>query len=113
MSKGGLTPFEKFELMDDDLCDFLVAKKSGCYIATCVYGGCDAPETMALRRFRDGVLKKSFFGRLFIRAYYAVSPALVRVFGEKEWFRRFWRGVLDRFVLVLRRREDRKADARR
>ncbi len=51
-------------------------QKEGCYIATAVYGDYDAPEVLVLRKFRDGVLKKSVPGRLFIKLYYAISPKL-------------------------------------
>lgn len=77
----------------------------GCYIATCVYGSYDCPEVRTLRRFRDGVLKKSLAGRLFIRVYYALSPTLVRWFGETKWFRSFWQKKLDRLVHRLREKE--------
>ena len=60
----------------------------GCYIATAVYGSYDCPEVWTLRRFRDYGLAKSAPGRLFIRAYYAVSPHLVKRFGEAEWFKK-------------------------
>ncbi|MCL2081606.1 MAG: hypothetical protein FWH16_05875 [Oscillospiraceae bacterium] len=49
---------------------------SACYIATAVYGGRDAPQVMALRRFRDGTLNRSVFGRALVRLYYFVSPPL-------------------------------------
>ena len=70
----------------------------GCYIATCVYGSYDAPEVLTLRRFRDEILKKHMLGRAFIRCYYAISPHLVKCFGESEWFHRFWRKRLDGMV---------------
>lgn len=73
----------------------------GCYIATCVYGSYDCPEVWTLRRFRDDVLKKSVFGRAFVKTYYATSPTAVRLFGEKAMFRRFWKTHLDRFVVYL------------
>ena len=41
-------------------------------------------------------------GWAFIRTYYAVSPALVRRFGETAWFKALWRGPLDRLVRKLR-----------
>ncbi|MCM1500838.1 MAG: hypothetical protein NC124_20460, partial [Clostridium sp.] len=50
--------------------------KEGCYIATAVYGGYDHPKVMVLRRYRDEILKKSFWGRVFIKVYYSVSPCL-------------------------------------
>ena len=76
--------------------------EDSCYIATCVYGSYDCPEVWTLRRFRDGTLKKTPAGRLFIRVYYAVSPSLVRLFGEKQGFRRFFRAPLDGLVRRLR-----------
>lgn len=70
----------------------------GCYVATCVYGSYDAPQVWTLRRFRDQYLDDRFWGRAFIRMYYAVSPTLVHLFGETAWFRRFWRSRLDTLV---------------
>ena len=76
----------------------------GCYVATAVYGSYDCPEVWALRRFRDAFLAKSFLGRGFIRAYYAVSPTLVRLFGGAKWFRALWKGPLDALVRALKAR---------
>lgn len=73
----------------------------GCYVATAVYGSYDCPEVWTLRRFRDLCLSESWYGRAFIKIYYAVSPALVRVFGEAEWFRHFWKNKLDKMVSAL------------
>ena len=70
----------------------------GCYVATCVYGSYDCPQVWTLRRFRDDTLGKSIFGRGFIRTYYAVSPTIVKWFGGTQWFKRMWRGVLDKMV---------------
>ncbi len=47
-----------------------------CFIATAIYGP-DAAETNFLRAWRDRVLMPAMAGRLFVRAYYAVSPGLV------------------------------------
>ena len=79
-------------------------KKKGCYIATCVYGSYDAPQVWTLRRFRDDSLASSFFGRLFIRSYYAISPAVVKCFGNTRWFKKLWRAALDRIVAKLQKR---------
>lgn len=72
--------------------------KSGCYIATSVYGSYDCPEVWTLRRFRDNKLATNLFGRVFIRVYYFISPTLVRLFGKKIWFQNFWKKRLDKFV---------------
>ena len=74
---------------------------SGCYIATCVYGSYDCPQVWTLRRYRDDTLGATWYGRLFIRFYYAVSPTLVKWFGKTQWFQKFWRGKLDRKIKKL------------
>lgn len=75
-----------------------IPKDGGCYIATAVYGSYDCPEVWTLRRFRDNVLVRSWCGRVFIKLYYGVSPALVKLFGKKEWFNKICRPVLDKIV---------------
>ena len=74
----------------------------GCYVATAVYGSYDCPEVWVLRRFRDHTLAQSALGRAFIRAYYAVSPALVRRFGGAGWFRGLCKPPLQALVRRLR-----------
>jgi TPR repeat protein len=73
----------------------------GCYVATCVYGSYDCPEVWTLRRFRDGKLSDSWFGRGFIQLYYAISPKIVELFGNTKWFNRLWKPILNRFVRKL------------
>lgn len=73
----------------------------GCYVATCVYGSYNCPQVWTLRRFRDNTLGSTWYGRLFIRVYYAVSPTLVKWFGNTNWFKKLWRGKLDRMVRNL------------
>ena len=75
--------------------------KHGCYVATAVYGSYDCPEVWTLRRFRDQVLAKTWYGRLFIHLYYAVSPTAVRLFGGCGWFQNSFRGRLDTLVSGL------------
>ena len=77
------------------------ANKSGCYVATCVYGSYDCPQVWTLRRYRDNTLGSTWYGRLFIRTYYAISPTLVKWFGNTNWFKKFWKGFLDRLVTKL------------
>lgn len=74
---------------------------AGCYIATAVYGSYDCPEVWTLRRFRDFRLGVSWYGRLFIKLYYLVSPTIVKYFGQTKLFQTFWRKKLDRFVKKL------------
>lgn len=74
---------------------------NGCYVATAVYGSYDCPEVWTLRRYRDDMLAKTWHGRLFIYLYYAISPTIVRLFGDTMWFKNMWRGKLDKKVKQL------------
>ncbi len=76
-------------------------QKQGCYIATCVYGSYDCPSVWTLRRFRDDFLRKNIFGRCFIKVYYLTSPSMVKLFGNRRLFRKFWKVYLDRLVKYL------------
>lgn len=82
--------------------DYVAPKKQGCYVATAVYGSYDCPEVWTLRRFRDYTLAETWYGRAFISTYYAISPTLVKWFGNSEWFRRMWQAPLNRLVSHLR-----------
>ena len=76
-------------------------EKSGCYVATCVYGSYDCPEVWTLRRYRDNTLGSTWYGRAFIKLYYAISPTIVKWFGKTNWFKKMWKGKLDRMVKKL------------
>ena len=74
----------------------------GCYVATAVYGSYDCPEVWTLRRYRDYTLAKTWYGRAFIKTYYAISPAIVKWFGHTKWFKIFWKNKLDNMISNLR-----------
>ncbi len=80
----------------------LNAKKTGCYIATAVYGSYDCPEVWTLRRYRDQRLAETSRGRAFIRTYYFISPTLVRLFGGTNRFKNLLKPALDKKVKKLR-----------
>jgi len=61
--------------------------KSGCFIATAVYGSFDAGEVRVLREFRDAILVNSVTGRGMIRIYCFVSPHVARVLSSNEHLR--------------------------
>lgn len=77
------------------------ADEGGCYVATAVYGSYDCPQVWTLRRYRDYTLAETWYGRAFIHAYYAISPTLVKWFGHTDWFKKMWKGKLDRMVASL------------
>ena len=75
--------------------------KKGCYVATAVYGSYDCPQVWTLRRYRDDTLSKTWYGRAFIHTYYAISPTLVKWFGNTNWFKNMWKPKLDKMVSNL------------
>lgn len=80
------------------------SSSGGCYVATAVYGSYDCPEVWTLRRFRDYELAETWYGRTFIRLYYAISPTIVKWFGDTSWFNRFWKRKLDQMVDKLQKK---------
>lgn len=100
MLESGLTPVDCQSIPDFRKTPN-VSSTNGCYIATCVYGSYDCPQVWTLRRFRDYTLDETWYGRLFIKCYYAISPSLVKWFGDTSWFKRFWKRLLDALVKEL------------
>ncbi len=78
--------------------------KKGCYVATAVYGSYNCPEVWTLRRYRDFTLAKSWYGRAFIRTYYAISPTMVKWFGKTKLFKFIFKKKLDKMVNKLNER---------
>ncbi len=77
-------------------------RKKGCYIATAIYGSYNCPEVWILRRYRDKELDSNFFGKVFIKIYYAISPLIIKMFGRTKGFNRFWKTRLDKKVMRLK-----------
>lgn len=75
--------------------------KAGCYIATSVYGSYECPQVWTLRRFRDYILLKKWYGKIFVKIYYTISPYLVKLFGNFAWFQNFWKRKLDKLISYL------------
>ena len=76
----------------------------GCYIATCVYGSYDCPEVWTLRRFRDNKLGVTVLGKTFIKAYYMISPSIVKLFGDNRIFKAICKSALDAWVSQLQKK---------
>lgn len=66
-----------------------------CFIATAVYSDYQAPEVIALRRFRDEILEPSRIGRIFIAIYYWSSPPIARVIAKKPLLAALCRPLLN------------------
>ena len=70
----------------------------GCYIATMAYGDYDHPQVMELRKYRDQVLLKNYFGKLFVKIYYSVSPHLVKKLKNQNKINKLITSLLDRLI---------------
>ena len=73
---------------------------SRCFVATAIYGA-DAPETIALRAWRDRCLMPSGAGRALVSAYYRLSPLALHVIAALPGARPFIKRLLDRFYRRL------------
>jgi len=77
------------------------SERSGCYIATAVYGSYNAPQVLVLRRFRDDTLAQSLLGRLLIKLYYSLSPPVAEWLKNTHRINTSVRNLLDIFVAWL------------
>ena len=69
-------------------------RKSGCYIATVVYGNPNAEEVIEFKKYRDEVLEKSYLGKIIIYLYYHVSPVIGRYLQGKRVFNKLINSTL-------------------
>lgn len=81
------------------------SSSGGCYIATCVYGSYDCPEVWTFRRYRDYYLDEHWWGRCFIKIYYAMSPTLVKWFENTKWFKRLFKNFLEKKLVKLKEKK--------
>ena len=91
---------------DKSVCPYCAATvkefmKHGCFIATAVYGDYDCFQVMQLRSFRDIHLETNFIGRVFVRAYYKISPPIADWLLEQPWLAGKIRLVLNSIVKLL------------
>ena len=78
------------------------ARPSWCFVAKMIYGSCNAPEVLILRRFRDERLNKTYAGKIFIGIYYTLSPIFVKCFKNVKFVNRIIKSYLDRYVIYLK-----------
>ena len=73
-----------------------------CFVATAAYGTLLANEVANLRQFRDGVLRRSVLGELFVETYYTVGPAFATVVDHSDPLRAAARDSLGPLVRLVR-----------
>ncbi|KZX16791.1 CFI-box-CTERM domain-containing protein [Methanobrevibacter curvatus] len=97
---------EKIKKINPSFKDEKIKKSDngGCYIATAIYGSYNSYEVLILREFRDKILFNNIFGRAFINLYYFLSPKIVKLFGNKKFFNLFFKGILDKIIIQLRKK---------
>ncbi len=71
-----------------------VGEVDACFIATAAYGSALAADVGRLRAVRDGLLRKTVLGELFVQAYYTFGPPVAGVIGESELLRATARAAL-------------------
>lgn len=78
-------------------------KTSGgaCFIATAAFGSQLAPGVLIFLRFRDEVLLTSSVGRMFVRAYYLISPPFAFLISRHRFLQMVTRRVLLQPILRL------------
>ena len=70
------------------------SKKSGCFIATAVYGSPYENEVLILKKFRDNWLMKYKLGEIFVKLYYWFSPPIANLIAKSNSLRRITKSIL-------------------
>lgn len=74
---GCVTPAEVVGILHD----------KGCFIATAAFGSGNAPEVEIFRKFRNKFLATNFFGKVFIKFYYRISPVLAGFISGSDYLK--------------------------
>ena len=76
----------------------------GCFIATAAYGTPLAEEINVLRNWRDDYLLQNEFGRVFVAAYYNLSPPIADHIRVSKVKSQLTRKIIEPFVKILSER---------
>ena len=79
-------------------CEVPASSFGGCFIASEIFGT-GAPETTALRAWRDQQLLPSRIGRCVVALYAAAAPLCIRFTHAFPWTRGFLRALIRRVIL--------------
>ncbi len=70
----------------------------GCFIATAAFGSPIDPYVNVLKKFRDTYLLTNTGGRMFVSAYYRMSPAIAKQVAANTWLKYLVRIILLPFI---------------
>ncbi len=79
-----------------------IGEVDACFVATAAYGSAMATEVSLLRGFRDGVLRQSVLGELFVESYYTVGPAFSSTIAHSDVLRQAARAELAPLIDLVR-----------
>lgn len=82
-------------------CACVIKSFTRCFIATAVYGDCNHPKVITLRKFRDEHLLTNDYGIKFVEFYYKNSPKFADYIKDKKVLSYPIRKVLDIFSYML------------
>ncbi|MBW2983900.1 hypothetical protein KY361_02195 [Candidatus Woesearchaeota archaeon] len=80
-------------------------REKACFIATAAYGTPFAREIDVLRDWRDNSLNTNFFGSLFVKVYYKVSPPIARFIAKRKKLRKLVRIILKPIISIIRKNQ--------
>jgi hypothetical protein len=76
-------------------------RDTNCFVATAAFGSPMEKQVKTLRRFRDQVLSKTSFGKMFVNLYYQVSPPMARWIAQSPLRRSVARGALTPVIFSI------------
>jgi len=77
--------------------------KGGCFIATATYESPNSKEVLILRQWRDEYLLHSYFGRIFVKIYYVISPSIAKVIKKYKILKDLSKLVLKPIINYVRK----------
>lgn len=77
-------------------------KYGACFIATATYGSPMASEVILFRQFRDNYIALRPFGKVFIKAYYKISPPIANAISRSEILKWITRQILKPIIIMLK-----------
>lgn len=78
-----------------------IKAKEGCFVATACYGDYEAPEVIELRKFRDLKLARNYWGRVFIKTYYSLSPTIASWISQSNFIKKVVRKLVLNPIIKL------------